>query len=229
MVPTVSCSPSLPCSPSGQLGCGSKNTPLDGDGGAVDAGIVCGTFGQSCANGADCCSMTCDPATHTCAANPTTCSPASSSCSAGTDCCSGRCVGNVCSADQCIADDDACTARRPVLQRHVRGVGDLHAAEQRAARPPATRAAQRRLLLRPVRVERVLQRGLVLHPERRRLRPRQRVLRRHLQPRRRRDRRHLLVSRRRAARCARPASTARCAPAAATAAAGCARPTGRPG
>jgi hypothetical protein len=109
MVPTRILFPFATLLALGLAACGSKNMPLDGDGGVVDAGIVCATFGQSCAGDGDCCSMTCDQTTNTCAANPTMCSPASSSCSAGTDCCSGKCVGNVCSADQCTADDDACT------------------------------------------------------------------------------------------------------------------------
>ena len=92
------------------VACGGHHGTTDANSGdaALDAAFVCGVFGTPCASGAACCSNVCD-STGSCTVNPTTCTQAGASCSAGTDCCTNSCIGNVCSATQCTADNGACT------------------------------------------------------------------------------------------------------------------------
>jgi hypothetical protein len=92
----------------GFAACGSKNHPLDIDGGTPDAFRQCSMVGVTCTGDGDCCSLLCDLTSHTCATNPNMCADANAACQAGTDCCTGSCVNNKCAATQCVSDNGTC-------------------------------------------------------------------------------------------------------------------------
>jgi hypothetical protein len=112
-------------------GCGSDSepeTPTESDSGPAVAGVPadaggltdaitdgrradaadCKLVAQTCATSAECCSANCNATTQTCDAPLSPCGAPGASCAAGPDCCTSSCIGNACSAKQCVADNLAC-------------------------------------------------------------------------------------------------------------------------
>jgi hypothetical protein len=92
-----------------QPGGGATTVPTGGAGGGTGVSPTCMTFGQTCANGYDCCSGVCDLHSKTCASSINQCTTTGGPCQASTECCSMACTLGVCSAGACIADDQICS------------------------------------------------------------------------------------------------------------------------
>jgi hypothetical protein len=67
----------------------------------------CGIAGANCASGAACCSGSCDPSMHVCTIPQ--CAPVNAQCKVATDCCNLNCSSGLCTAGQCVSDNQPCT------------------------------------------------------------------------------------------------------------------------
>lgn len=86
------------------------STSQSGGSGGTQVIIDCDVPGDSCENGAACCSGLCDAASGQCVQNLGTCSDAGTSCGGPTECCTLNCQGNVCQADACTSDGLSCNS-----------------------------------------------------------------------------------------------------------------------
>jgi hypothetical protein len=109
-----SCGGSSPAGGGATTGSGGAGGSTSDDGGMIttspDGAAACGTTGDACATGANCCTGACDMTTHTCTSvlgNPI---PPNGGCKANSDCATFSCVNGACSATQCISDGQACAS-----------------------------------------------------------------------------------------------------------------------